>query len=94
MDNSQKNNKNNIQIKIKSDDVAAGSFSNSFSISFTENEFIIDFIMMQPQVNMGIVTNRIIMTPSKINDLERALREASKAWKNIGVSKNNSGTVQ
>ncbi len=83
--------KKNIKLQMKNSDVAAGSFANSFSITFSEGEFIVDFIMMQPQGGVGMVTNRVIMTPGKVNDLSNALREALKAWENLN---NSSGTVQ
>jgi len=75
----------NIQIRLKNDDVAAGNFSNSFSITFTEQEFVMDFIMMQPQAEMGIVTNRIIMTPKKVKDLMAAMKEALVAYESINL---------
>jgi len=73
----------NIQLKIKNDDVAAGNYSNSFAITFNENEFLIDFIMMQPQAQMGLVTDRIVVTPRKAAELAKALGDAVKAYENM-----------
>jgi hypothetical protein len=73
----------NIQIRIKNDDVAAGNYSNSFAITFNENEFLIDFIMMQPQAQMGLVTDRIVVTPRKAAELAKALDNAVKAYENM-----------
>jgi hypothetical protein len=73
----------NIQLKLKNDDVAAGNYSNSFAITFNENEFLIDFIMMQPQAQMGLVTDRIVVTPRKAAELAKALGDAVKAYENM-----------
>jgi hypothetical protein len=73
----------NIQIRIKNDEVAAGNYSNSFAITFNENEFLIDFIMMQPQAQMGLVTDRVIVTPRKAAELGKALTDAVKAYENM-----------
>jgi len=73
----------NIQIRIKNDDVASGNYSNSFAITFNENEFLIDFIMMQPQAQMGLVTDRIVVTPRKAAELAKALDNAVKAYENM-----------
>jgi hypothetical protein len=73
----------NIQLKLKNDDVAAGNYSNSFAITFNENEFLIDFIMMQPQAQMGLVTDRIVVTPRKAAELAKALSDAVKAYENM-----------
>lgn len=73
----------NIQLRIKNDDVAAGNYSNSFAITFNENEFLIDFIMMQPQAQMGLVTDRIVVTPRKAAELAKALTDAVKAYENM-----------
>ena len=78
----------NIQLRIKNDEVASGNYSNSFAITFNENEFLIDFIMMQPQAQIGLVTDRIITTPRKAAELAKALSEAVKAYENMLKNKN------
>lgn len=82
----------NIQLRIKNDDVAAGNYSNSFAITFNENEFLIDFIMMQPQAQIGLVTDRIVTTPRKAAELAKALTDAVKAYENM--LKNKSTNIQ
>ncbi len=84
-------NQKSIQLRLKDNNVASGDFANSFSITFSDQEFVIDFIMMQPQGEFGIVNNRIILTPKKVNDLANGLKEAMKAWENINTKK---ATVQ
>ncbi len=69
------NKKKEIQIKIKNDDVAAGSYANSFTITFNADEFVLDFIMMQPQAPMGLLTNRIVLSPAKTRELARVLND-------------------
>jgi hypothetical protein len=91
----EKINRKNIQIKIKNDDVAAGSYSNSFAITFNENEFLIDFIMMQPQAKLGLVTDRIVMTPRKAAELAKALSDAVNTFENMHKPvKSASGNIQ
>ena len=83
--------KKNIQLRIKNDDVASGSYSNSFAITFNENEFLIDFIMMQPQAKMGLVTDRIIMTPRKAAELARSLSDAVRTFEGMQKPKSANG---
>ena len=78
----------NIQLKIKNDDVAAGSYANSFAITFNDNEFLMDFVMMQPQGKIGLVTNRVIVTPRKAAEIAKALGDAVKAYENMQKTKN------
>lgn len=78
----------NIQLKIKNDDVAAGSYANSFAITFNDNEFLVDFVMMQPQGKLGLVTNRIVVTPRKAGELAKALTDAVKAYENMQKTRN------
>lgn len=73
----------NIQLRIKNDEVASGNYSNSFAITFNETEFLIDFIMMQPQAQIGLVTDRIVVTPRKAAELAKALSDAVKAYENM-----------
>jgi hypothetical protein len=73
----------NIQLKLKNDDVAAGNYSNSFAITFNENQYLIYFIMMPPQAQMGLVTDRIVVTPRKAAELAKALSDAVKAYENM-----------
>ena len=78
----------NIQLRIKNDDVAAGSYANSFAITFNDNEFLMDFVMMQPQGKMGLVTNRVIVTPRKAAEIAKALSYAVKAYENMQKTRN------
>lgn len=78
----------NIQLKIKNDDVAAGSYANSFAITFNENEFLVDFVMMQPQGKLGLVTSRIVVTPRKAGELAKALTDAVKTYDNMQKTRN------
>ena len=72
------NKKKDIQIKIKNDDVAAGAYANSFTITFNADEFLLDFIMMQPQAPLGLLTSRVILSPGKARELARVLGEVVK----------------
>jgi len=89
-ENNQKDQKN-IQLRIKNDEVAAGNYSNSFAITFNENEFLVDFIMMQPQAKLGLVTDRIIMSPQKASEFARALSEAVRTFESMQKPKSANG---
>jgi hypothetical protein len=39
--------------------------------------------MMQPQAQMGLVTDRIVVTPRKAAELAKALSDAVKAYENM-----------
>jgi len=43
---------------------------------------------MQPQGKMGLVTNRVIMTPKKAVEIAKALGDAVKAFENMQKTRN------
>jgi hypothetical protein len=96
MENTEKQNneQKNVQLRIKNDDVAAGSYSNSFAITFNENEFLIDFIMMQPQAKLGLVTDRVIMTPKKAAEFANALSDAVRTFEGMKKPKSANANIQ
>ena len=62
------------EIQIKLDDaVAGGVYSNLAVISHNENEFITDFIFVQPPA--GKVNARVILSPSHAKRFLKALQE-------------------
>ncbi len=64
------------QIQIEIDEqTAQGVYCNLAMIAHSENEFIIDFIFIQPQAPKAKVRSRIITSPSHIKRLLLALEE-------------------
>jgi hypothetical protein len=64
------------EIQIEIDDATAqGSYSNLAMISHSENEFVIDFIFLQPQVAKGKVRSRVIVSPGHAKRLLAALQD-------------------
>ena len=62
------------EIKIKvPDNLMGGVYANNIVISHTKEEFIITFMMVTPP--QGIVTSRVIMSPSHTKRLVNALQE-------------------
>jgi hypothetical protein len=62
------------ELQIKLDDaVAGGVYSNLAVISHNENEFIADFIFVQPPA--GKVNARVILSPSHAKRFLKALQE-------------------
>jgi len=74
MENRQGPKEFKIEIALD-DDVAQGVYSNLALINHSENEFIIDFIFVQPQQPKAKVRARIITSPKHIKRLALALSE-------------------
>lgn len=65
-----------FKIEIGLDEaVAQGVYSNLALINHSENEFIIDFIFVQPQQPKAKVLSRVITSPKHIKRLAMALNE-------------------
>ncbi len=72
----QKQNQKEFKIEIALDDeVAQGVYSNLALINHSENEFIIDFIFVQPQQPKAKVRARIITSPKHIKRFSAALSD-------------------
>jgi hypothetical protein len=64
------------QVQIEVDEITAqGVYANLGVISHSENEFIFDFIFIQPQVPKGKVRSRIITSPQHAKRFMLALQE-------------------
>lgn len=69
------------QIQIEIDDLTAqGVYSNLAVISHSPDEFVIDFIFIQPQVPKAKVRARIITSPQHIKRFLYALQENIKRY--------------
>ncbi len=69
------------QIQIEIDDLTAqGVYSNLAVISHSENEFIFDFIFIQPQVPKAKVRTRVITSPKHAKQFLLALQENIKKY--------------
>ena len=68
-----------LEMKIKvPESLMGGVYANNVIISHTKEEFIITFTMMTPP--QGIVTSRVIMSPSHTKRLASALQENIKKY--------------
>lgn len=81
------------QIQIEIDDVTAqGVYSNLAIVGHTQNEFILDFIFVQPQVPKAKVRARIITSPQHLkrflNALEENVKKYEEMYGEIKVDKN------
>ncbi len=81
------------QIQIEIDDLTAqGVYSNLAVIGHTENEFVIDFVFIQPQAPKAKVRSRIITSPQHIKRFLIALQENVQKYENtygeIKIDKN------
>jgi hypothetical protein len=68
-----------MEVKIKvPDNLMGGVYANNVIISHTKEEFIMTFIMMDSMMGtsrQGIVTSRVVMSPSHTKRLVNALQE-------------------
>jgi len=62
------------------EDIAEGQYSNLAVISHNHSEFVVDFIMMAPNVPKAKVKSRIILTPQHAKRLMVALADNIKKF--------------
>ncbi len=62
------------------EDVAEGQYSNLAVISHNHSEFVVDFIMMAPNLPKAKVKSRIILTPQHAKRLMMALADNIKKF--------------
>ena len=62
------------------EDVAEGQYSNLAIISHNHSEFIVDFVMMAPNMPKAKVKSRIILTPQHAKRLMKALADNIKRY--------------
>ena len=80
--NRKKNNENLIHLDMN-DVVAQGSYSNLALSNVNQEEFILDFIFLQPNINKGQVISRIIMTPKNVKRLVKMLNNQLREYDSI-----------
>ncbi len=69
------------QIQIEIDDITAqGIYSNLAIISHSPDEFILDFVFIQPQIPKAKVRARIITSPQHIKRFLNALEDNIKKY--------------
>lgn len=74
MNNPEKDPKTNQDIQVKlTDAVLAGSYANMLQVGHSPEEFILDFMNVYPP--QGIVTSRVIVSPSHMKRIVAALQE-------------------
>lgn len=65
---------NQLNIELP-EDVAEGQYSNLAIISHNHSEFVVDFVMMAPNMPKAKVKSRIILTPQHAKRLMKALAD-------------------
>lgn len=68
-----------IQIKLP-DDVGKGVHANLMSVMHTKEEFIIDFILVNPAQRQGMVNARIVTSPGHAKRIAAALEDNVKKY--------------
>ena len=71
---SENEKQSNIKINI-SDEVAKGHYSNMVINKFSQEEFILDFAMLQPHTDIATIQSRQILTPRNAKKLLHMLEE-------------------
>ena len=79
MEENKDQNQMNIEI---SEEVADGTYSNLAIISHSNQEFVLDFVRMMPNVPKAKVKSRIILSPAHAKRLMKALEENIKKYEN------------
>ena len=75
----KKPNQGKLNIELP-EDVAEGQYSNLAIIAHNHSEFIVDFVMMVPNVPKAKVKSRIILTPQHAKRLMKALADNVKRY--------------
>lgn len=70
---------NQLNIELP-EDIAEGQYSNLAIISHNHSEFVVDFVMMAPNVPKAKVKSRIILTPQHAKRLMNALADNIKKY--------------
>jgi len=67
----------NISIQLDLDDTTAqGQYCNLTLSNFSKEEFVLDFIFLQPQFGKAKVRSRIILSPGNAKRLAKLLQES------------------
>ena len=75
----EQNQPKTMEIKIKiPESLVGGVYANNVIISHTKEEFILTFVMVTPP--QGIVTSRVVMSPSHAKRFMNALQENIKKY--------------
>jgi len=75
--NNSKKEEKSISIQLAIDEeVAQGRYINFTLANFNKEEFVLDFVFMQPQTGKANVRSRIIVTPANAKRLAMLLMES------------------
>lgn len=67
------------------DDIAQGVYSNLAISNFSKEEFVLDFVFIQPQLSKGKIRSRIVMSPRNAKRLaEMLIRNVDEYEKKMG----------
>lgn len=82
----QKPNIEETKIKVDIDDeTAQGMYSNLAISNFSKEEFVLDFVFIQPQLSKGKIRSRIVMSPKNAKRLAQMLtRNVEEYEKKMG----------
>jgi len=68
--------KKQIKVQVQlTDEKAQGNYSNLALVNHSENEFILDFLFLQPQAPKAKVNDRVILSPKNAKRLLMTLRD-------------------
>lgn len=65
-----------------SDEVAEGTYTNSVVITHSQAEFVIDFMVQMPNMDIPQVKSRIVLTPEHVKRFAEALYANIKSYEN------------
>jgi len=70
----EKNNPEDVNIRVDIDDqTSLGRYSNLAITNYSKEEFVLDFVFLQPHLAKGRILSRIILSPNNAKRLARVL---------------------
>lgn len=79
-----KNKSKELKIEIQiDDDISQGIYTNLAAVNHSENEFIFDFIFLQPQSPKAKVRSRLILSPKHAKRFLNALQDNIRKYEEI-----------
>jgi hypothetical protein len=75
--------KKQINIQVDIDDITAqGTYSNLAITNYSQEEFLLDFVFIQPHVKKGKIRNRVILSPRNAKKLAHMLMNNIEKYEN------------
>jgi hypothetical protein len=82
-ENTQNPEQKKVNIQLDIDDITSqGIYSNLAISNYSKEEFILDFVFLQPHIPKGKIRSRIILSPKNAKRLSQMLQANIKDYEN------------